>query len=287
MTTTCDNKKMDETVEELAEQIDAKVVNCDDPFPGFVKGDTEYIWKNEEMEYSIIKSGNLRFLDFYYANEERFIIPDGIQILCSESFSGSDNLRSVVIPDSVTEIGDYAFARCFNLTDVQFQKREQNSDSPIKFGQGVFMSCTSLSKIAIGTTIGLSIEMFRGCERLETVELPESLGYIDIAAFRGCTSLKHIDLPSGLRKIEAYAFLDCTQLESIEFPELRFWGILPHAFQGCTALKNVFLPSCSSELGENAFEGCYNLKKVSVPSTLSIPKNAFEGCPEVTIEVRE
>ena len=131
---------------------------------------------------------------------------------------GNTSVTSVVIPNSVTSIGDYAFNGCTSLASVTIP----NSVTSIEVG--AFEDCTSLTSINIpNNVIGIASSAFRNCAGLQSVTLPTSLTTIENNAFEGCTSLTSITIPNGVGTIGNNAFLNCTSLTSVTMPD-RFIG---------------------------------------------------------------
>lgn len=126
-------------------------------------------------------------------------IADGDLIPASGTITGAfynnRTITSVVIPDTVTRIGDYAFSNCSNLESVTMP--------------------TSLEEIGF--------RAFNACESLTGLTLPSNLQSIEGYAFFGCSSLTTLTLPANLNFIGAYAFGGCESLESVEFLEHTGW----------------------------------------------------------------
>ena len=118
-----------------------------------------------------------------------YSIRKGTKVICDEAFRwskliGCRSLTSLVIPDSVTNIGDYAFWGCSDLADIVIP-------------DGV----TSIGDYA-----------FEGCESLRSVVIPDGVTSIGDGAFVGCTSLKSLVIPDGVTSIGAWAFSGCNNL---------------------------------------------------------------------------
>lgn len=108
----------------------------------------------------------------------------------------------VVIPDSITCIGIYAFAECNKLASITIP------DSVISIGDNAFYECTSLTNIAIPdgvTSIGVST--FNGCTSLTSTTIPDSVISIGNYAFKNCTSLISMTIPDGVTSIGASCIL--------------------------------------------------------------------------------
>ncbi|MCR5286395.1 MAG: leucine-rich repeat protein, partial [Saccharofermentans sp.] len=119
-------------------------------------------------------------------------------------YPARDSIKSVVIADGVTSIGDRAFNGYSNLEDVTI------SDTVTSIGHWAFSKC-----------IGI-----------ENIELPENLSTIYSGAFNGCTGIKSISIPDKAASVSDNAFKDCTNLESVSINRDVF---RPEEFSGCTS----------------------------------------------------
>lgn len=110
------------------------------------------------------------------------IVEDGFLEVCLDK-----KATSVVIPEGVTEIGEYAFCNCASLEAVVIPP------SVTVIGKGAFDSCKSLLsvKIPMGVKI-IGYEAFRDCALLKSMEIPESVEFIDYDAFKGCKALAEV-----------------------------------------------------------------------------------------------
>ena len=114
------------------------------------------------------------------------------------------------IPDSVTEIGKWAFADCDSLTSVNIP------DSVTTIGEKTFYHCDSLTSVNIPdsvTTIG--DWAFQLCNSLTSVNIPDSVTTIGGGAFSNCTSLTSVNIPDSVTTIGNHAFYYCDSLTSV------------------------------------------------------------------------
>lgn len=110
-------------------------------------------------------------------------------------------VRNVVVPDTVTTIGEGAFESCKNLESIVLSKRLQ------EIYRGAFHNCTKLKSIVLPNTIKkIGISAFEGCHSLSSVTLGTGLREIGIWAFNDCPSLKSITIPANVTYIGAKAF---------------------------------------------------------------------------------
>ena len=195
------------------------------------------------------------------------------------AFSGCYNLKSINIPEGVTEIGDSAFSYCENLTYINL---------PIKLKHikdGAFYLCENLTSVNIPEGAEIGKRAFYGCSKLESINFPEGWkGSIDAYAFSYCKSLKAVNLPSSSNDpynhnicIGHHAFKWCTSLASINIPNNT--GISDNAFEGCSSLTTINIPD-RCWIGNEAFRNCTSLMSVKIPWDFG--SNAFEGCSSLT-----
>ncbi len=144
-------------------------------------------------------------------------------------------------------------------------------------------------------------ETFRGCTKLKSIIIPDSVKSIGMSVFENCTSLESVTLPKETNE-SGYGqsiFKGCTSLKKINFQN---WTSIPNgmfsecnftsftvpntikyidnfAFSYCKNLVSVSIPNTVTEMGENVFADCTSLKKVSLSNTMiSIPRFSFTGC---------
>ena len=179
------------------------------------------------------------------------------------TFEGCTKLKTVTLPDTVTQ-----------------------------FYSQTFKNCTALEESNIPKSIQvIQPQEFLGCSSLKTVDFRgTSVVRICDEAFKGCTFLASVYLgePENL-SIDAYAFQDCTNLETVDCSKTNISSIENYAFYNCSKLKKIDLSSSTMEqTGQSIFRACTSLEEVILPKTLKeINYLTFSGTAIKTLDLRE
>lgn len=186
-------------------------------------------------------------------------------------FRGNTEIKKIMLPDSVTTIGDYSFYGCTSLTWVGMP------DEIVSIGGHAFQGCSALSLRKMPedvTTLG--IEAFRGCSALAIASLPSGLTTISEGCFRdGYLSIK--SLPDELTSIGEYAFYNCTGMSVSEIPS-GVTEIPDYAFYGCPLISSMTLHEDITSVGDSAFENCGKLVTIVFLGTpTDISATAFQS----------
>ncbi|HHT54504.1 MAG TPA: leucine-rich repeat domain-containing protein [Clostridiales bacterium] len=232
------------------------------------------------------------------------------------AFEGMLGITSVLLPDSLHEIGNRAFMSCSGLSSINIPDTVKTIGSAAFYGSGVkcvnigagvteigsnaFGNCTDLESIkvsAANTTYADESGVLYTIDRTELVRYPagrtdESYTIYDTVqkvsnfAFSYSQHLKSVTVGNSVTSLGDYTFLSCTKLESINLgSSLTFIGA--NTFDSCTALNSVTIPegvrtigyiSDSLECG-GSFIGCTALTEINLPATLvAIYQRSFEEC---------
>ena len=205
-----------------------------------------------------------------------YSIRKGTKIICDwvfgwSKFIGCRSLTSLVIPDSVTNIGDYAFSSCRSLTDIVIP------DSVTNIGDYAFWNCRSLTNIVIPNSVtSIGDNAFEYCFSLSNLIIPDGVTSIGDGAFVGCTSLSSVVIPDSVSCIGNNAFWGCESLTDIVIPN-SVTSIGKSAFYGCCSLTEVVIPDSVTSIGDKAFHTCSSLTNIDIPdSVTSIGDGAFD-----------
>ena len=207
---------------------------------------------------------------------KNIVIEDGATNVGNYAFVGCTNLTSVTMPDSVTVISDSAFRNCYALTTVDFSS---NLTAVENFA---FAYCVNLTAADLGKkveTIGNSA--FFDCAALAEVELGEALIGINTLAFSGCTSLKTVTMPDTLEVLGSDVFNGCTSLTTAKLSN-ALTDLPKYTFNDCFSLVDVTLPEYLTTIGERAFYRCSSLESIDLPfSMIAIGDDAFGHCTKL------
>ena len=200
--------------------------------------------------------------------DNSFTIPAGVTSIGDYAFGGyfwdCTSLTSVVIPDSVTSIGNRAFQGCSSLTSVVIP------DSVTSIGNWAFQDCTSLTSIEIPDSVTLIGDWaFQGCTSLTSITVSEENEHYSslngnlynknktfLITYPNGKKDAFFTIPSSVTSIGKWAFDGCSSLTSVEIGD-SVTSIGDHAFDRCTSLTSVVIPSSVMSIGDCAFGGCF------------------------------
>ncbi len=224
-------------------------------------------------------------------------------------------VKSVVISDGVTSIGEYTFVGCTGLMSMTI------GNSVTSIGNSAFRGCTGLTSVTIGNSVTSIGECaFSDCTGLTSITIPNSVTTIGDWAFAGCTGLTSVDIPNSVTDIDWYAFYGCTGLTSVTIPDsvtsigydafgdisnIVYSGIASGSPWGARALNGyiedgfvykdstkttllacfsskqgeIIIPDSVTSIGETAFLRCTGLTSITIPNSItSIDRTAFSRC---------
>tara|TARA_R110000765_G_scaffold199387_1_gene305012 strand:- start:4764 stop:6626 length:1863 start_codon:yes stop_codon:yes gene_type:complete len=200
----------------------------------------------------------------------------------------NDTVTSVIIPDSVNRINEYAFSSCTNMNSVIIGK------SVITVNQGAFLNCNSLSSIKFeglySPIVGASA--FTGIAATQVLVPSDSYGYGSI--FQGLTVIEEYTGPlvfqlGGSDDGPEYRVVGCHTDASgiLEIPAsymgLPVRRIMTQAIHNCTDLTGIVIPESVTHINSQSFDGCVNVTSITLPSSLrSIAGYTFYNLSSLT-----
>lgn len=228
----------------------------------------------------------------YSGNATALYIPDEIDghevvAIGDSAFENRTDLRTVMIPDSVTRINGNAFYGCSNLANVTLSKNLE------ELGTSAFGNCTSIAIIEIPKSLksahtdwesleGYSNGPFEKCSNLKKVTFEKGSTKVAQCLFAGCSGITDIEMPDTITVIEAKAFSECSNLQNVIFSN-NLTNIQGNAFYHCISLMEVNLPDTVVSIEWNAFNQCTDLEKINLSKSLeNLGNKAFYNCDNLT-----
>lgn len=216
----------------------------------------------------------------FYSDENKakeYIVPAGIRYIGDSAFDCCENLSMIQFPDTIEEIGSFAFYSS-GISEICFPPKVQVIESRV---------CSY-------------------CKKLEHIILPKNLKKIGRAAFE-YSSLKSLTIPDGVEEIDEYAFCNCKLLEEVDLPN-SVNKINSEAFSSCNLkefcipskvtkvsdnmlsdnrkLKKVYTHENITEIGNKAFADCNELNYIDIPDSITtIGTEAFAGCKKASLRI--
>ena len=212
-------------------------------------------------------------------DKETIVIPNSVTSIGNRAFWGCDSLQSIVIPDSVTSIGNSAFSICDSLQSIVIP------DSVTVIGKEAFSWCQSLQSIVIPDSVAsIGDEVFDECTSLQTIVIPNSVTSIGNRAFRGCDSLQSIVIPDSVTEIGNASFPLGKEIIShsdrfVVEDDLLIDRKGKRLIQCVKDKDTIVIPNSVTSIGDRAFDGCKSLQSIVIPdSVTSIGDWAFMRC---------
>lgn len=221
-----------------------------------------------EVEFA--EDGNLTAIRrnaFSSSNLEAVELPNGVESIGYQAFAECAKLSEVSIPESVTEIGAYAF-------DQTALYLEQVTDDEVETLVYVDNWLVSTSRAVQANTQLLGYEAIPNGEDAETLIIREGTVGIASMTFYENINLRQVRLPSSVKYIGSYAFMNCKELWA-------FWSLTKNgniletigscAFLGCESLYDLVLNNGLKSIGSQAFYKCTALNNNSGNANTFIP----------------
>ncbi|MBQ9743784.1 MAG: leucine-rich repeat domain-containing protein [Clostridia bacterium] len=186
------------------------------------------------------------------------VVPDTVTYIGNGAFAGCSRLKSINIPDSVTYIGYSAFQYCLSLESINIP------DSVTYIGSSAFYECQNLSNASVGKNVQyIGPSTFFNCPNLTYNEYgncyylgSEANKYLILISAKS-TDITSASIPSSTKFIGRCAFANCSKLTSVAIPESVIF-IDYQAFNGCNMLSDINIPDGVKYIGAEAFRGCTN-----------------------------
>jgi len=259
----------------------------------------------ENLTWTLIKAGTLTvsgdgpMTNYYSASDtpwysrrisvKSVVINQGVTTVGQNAFAKLPALTSVTLPNTLEVIDSDAFYKCTALQNIVIP------DSVTKIDDRAFAECSSLKNVTLSKFL-----TYLGCQAfartaIEAIEIPKSLedcgtngGYsytfngenywIYGGPFYLCESLKTVTFETGTTRIADCLLDGCAYLETVTIPD-TVTVIEDVAFRGCLRLTKAVIGSAVTEIGNSAFSNCVSLTDVIIPNSVTkIGDRAFEEC---------
>ena len=253
---------------------------------------------SEGYQYELLADGTAEITS-YTGSDTEITIPseiDGVKVTSiGKRAVARKAVTSVVIPNTVTNIGAYAFNYCTALESITIP------DSVETIGENAFSYCKKLTSVTVPSKVTRIEDLtFNNCQTLTKIDLPDNLTYIGKNAFGYCKALSSIDIPDSVTYIGPYAFSYDSSLSSLDIPDnvtyigenaflsntwyesmsdgMIYFGKVAYKYKGDMAENStITIKSGTVSIGDGAFENC-SLASVTIPSSVTaIGEAAFSG----------
>ena len=271
-----------EKIEQLKEEFEIPDLDTDAILTAFLRDEREgdfgennsLHWRVAAGTLTITGTGAMPDYDLPNGNLAPWL---NITALGLNKYSGyTMKLRTVIIGNGVTNVGDYALFLLPDATQVTLP------DSVTRIGRYGIAMCSKLTGLSIPKSVTGIGDFGLAGNGLTAVTLPDGLQSLGRGAFDSCASLTNTTLPAAITAVPGKCFADCTKLLNVKYAG-TVTAIGDLAFESCKALTAAPIPETVTEIGASAFTGCTALTDVTIPAGVStIPEDCFRGCTALT-----
>lgn len=256
--------------EESSEEKESRLPSFGDIEPISVSSETF----DEVMGFLGVDTEGLKNAVIYDRREGGiYVVRDGVTEIENEEFASCEDMKEIILPNSLVHIGDKAFYNCTGLTRVEIP------DTVAYIGKSAFEECRSLKEVKLPSELTyMRDSLFAHCHSLVVVDIPQSVEYIGESVFWDCTSLEYAEIPRLVAGIKYGTFAYCENLVEVKIPD-SVKSIDSEAFNGCKRLKSITLPERIEMIGSEAFAYCESLKEIVLPDRIyEIETYTFDSC---------
>ena len=245
---------------------------------------------------------------FYHTNVNKVVLGNTVKRIPNYFFSNVNFLETVILPDSVTEIGKESFRassiknvvlpasliiieeRAFADTQVVIDGNVFPDGMRI-IGKEAFENCNDLEEIYIpDSVVNIAENAFAGCKTLSKVRMSPNVKLISIGCFKGCSVLQSFVWESNVKLIADYAFANCKLLSEFDFTGVEL--LYPNSFTN-TGVTVIALGEDKNEEATNllsveaqSFKSCTDLETLSIGGNVAtIKSEAFADCSNLGVAV--
>ena len=222
-----------------------------------------------------------RIISFRNQNIKSYVIPSSVTNIDDSAFSCCRSLSEIVIPSSVTSIGDWAFVGCSSLSEIVIPS------SVTSIGEGAFSHCDSLSEIVIPSSVtSIGDWAFSSCRSLKYISIPKSVICLNGNPFAKWKGKLECLSPNFVYEDDVLFNKDKSRIISFRNQNIKSYvipssvtSIGDRAFSSCRSLSEIVISSSVTSIGDLAFSDCDSLSEIVIPSSVtSIGDLAFSDC---------
>lgn len=232
---------------------------------------------------------------------KQLVVSEGVTSIDEFAFNGYSNLGIVSLPESLEKIEKQAFADCLNLNYIALPSNLKEIGAMAFENTGYYNNSiwengvlyfdnylinTKLNEvpngysIRQGTTLVAASSFFSPFpnQTLRSIEIPNSVMYINSDAFSNCAELTDVKMSDNIKIIDGFNY--CGKLNNINLPN----GIISiGGFKNCDGLTKITIPNSVTAI--NGFDDCDGLTEITIPSSVTVISgfNKCDGFTEITI----
>lgn len=213
-----------------------------------------------------------------------------VQEISKSAFYNMENISDLIVPDSITAVGQYIAKSANHL--VIYSKAEEEQEWASEYNNPILWNYKSRGVDANGIRWGLTqddIMTIVGCKNSGAeLDIPSVINGVAVKsicnnAFANNGDLTKVTLPSGLVCIANGVFKHCGNLEEVGLPE-SLQSVGADAFSYCSGLISIEFGGSLTSIGQNAFSYCTKLKNITIPDNVSvIGAYAFADCDKIVL----
>ena len=203
-------------------------------------------------------------------------------IAIGENAFANEEMHTVILSDSIKDVGYKAFFGCKNLVNIQL------NDGLTALGVASLGECDALVSVTIPDSIStIRPGTFENSDSLRSVKLPKSLTAIHHLAFMGCPGVSELSISDGNEKyrVQSNCLIEISSgtvvlaVSGAKIPDDgSITAIGEGAFMGLNGIRFLTIPESVTHIGVSAFEGCPMLQEVEMKGVKTIGQRAFFGC---------